>query len=370
MIKATLVVGTRPQIIKSSPIVHKAFKIDDFSLDIIHTGQHYDYEMSKIFFNELSLPPPIANLNVGSGSHAYQTSEIMLRLEPVLKHEKPDVVIVPGDTNSALAAAIVATKLGYPVAHIEAGARCYDMRMAEEINRRLIDHCSAFLFAVSKHCQENLFKESVPGDVYLSGDTMYDAYLSHIERASTSNVLDKLNIDEDYAVMTLHRAENVDNPVRLKEIMRAINKIDDIKIIFPIHPRTRKRMNEFGIRLNSANILLIKPLSYEDMLGLLLKAKLVITDSGGLQKEAFWSKVPCITLRSATEWIETVEYGVNMLVDPSKLCVKEAIERVLDNYDDIKSRFKNIENPYGDGKAAERILNILTERLSCNKLIS
>mgnify|MGYP000448042088 CR=1 FL=1 len=214
MLKVVIIVGTRPQIIKSSPIIKKGAESDKISISIIHTGQHYDYEMAKVFFNELELPTPVADLGVGSGSHAYQTGEIMLRLEPILVKEDPDIVIVPGDTNSALAAALTAVKLGYPVAHVEAGARCYDMRMAEEINRRLIDHCSSLLFAVSTRCYENLIRESVLGEICLSGDTMYDVFLSHINRALSSNILDRLDLEEnEYAVMTLHRAENVDKPV-------------------------------------------------------------------------------------------------------------------------------------------------------------
>ena len=214
-----LVIGTRPQIIKSAPIINEAAKHPDFQMQIVHTGQHYDYGLSQAFLEEFSIPASMVDLNVGSGSHAFQTAEIMLRLEKYLISEKPSLVFIPGDTNSALASALTTVKLGIPVAHIEAGARCYDMRMAEEINRRLIDHCSEILFAPTVNCKENLERESVVGEIHLTGDTMYDVYLKFKDSAHKSDILDRLDLAEkEYALLTLHRAENVDDPTKLRGI--------------------------------------------------------------------------------------------------------------------------------------------------------
>jgi UDP-N-acetylglucosamine 2-epimerase (non-hydrolysing) len=358
VLRVTVVIGTRPQIIKTAPVIQEALS-RGLELDIVHTGQHYDYELSQIFIEEFGLPEPDVNLEVGSGSHAYQTGEIMLRLEKHLLKSKPSIVLIPGDTNSALAGALTAVKLGFPVAHVEAGARCYDMSMAEEVNRRLIDHCSKILFAPTENCKMNLERESVLGDIYLTGDTMYDVFLRFKHHVDSCDILDRLKLsDEEYALLTLHRAENVDDAERLKNIFNGIVK-SNIKIVFPIHPRTKNRLKDYSIHLENTNIKVIKPVGYLEMLKLLKHAKIVLTDSGGLQKEALWSKTPCITLRDRTEWIETVKMGVNFITgaDPSKIL--QALEYLEKNYDEVKKRFK--DNPFGDGKASERIVTILKE---------
>jgi UDP-N-acetylglucosamine 2-epimerase len=311
------------------------------------------------FFEEFELPDPKVNLEVGSGSHAYQTGEIMLRLERYLVENAYSLVLIPGDTNSALAGALTSVKLGIPVAHIEAGARCYDMGMAEEINRRLIDHCSKLLFAPTSKCKKNLEKESVTGEIHLTGDTMYDVFLKFKDKADRSNILERLELpDKEYGLLTLHRAENVDNPIRLRNIIKGIQEANT-KIIFPIHPRTANRLREFNIPLNQSKIKPIEPVGYIDMLKLLKHAKLVLTDSGGLQKEAFWSQTPCITLRDSTEWVETVEAGVNQIVgaDPNK--VAQAIKEVEEKYGEIKEKFTKTTNPFGDGQAARRIVKAI-----------
>jgi UDP-N-acetylglucosamine 2-epimerase len=354
-----IIFGTRPQIIKSAPIIHEALK-SDLELKIIHTGQHYDYELSQVFIEEFNLPEPTVNLEVGSGSHAYQTGEIMLRLEKYLLRDKPSLVLVPGDTNSALAGALTSVKLGIPVAHIEAGARCYDMRMAEEINRRLIDHCSKLLFAPTLNCKKNLERESVIGEIHLTGDTMYDVFLKFKDKADRSDILEKLELsNKKYSLLTLHRAENVDDPVRLRSILKGIGEAK-MKVIFPIHPRTANRLKEYDISLECSNIKIIYPLSYIEMLKLLKHAKLVLTDSGGLQKEAFWSQTPCITLRDSTEWTETVEAGVNQIVGADAEKIAQAIRTVDEKYDEIKERFKG--KPFGDGNAAKKIVEILKKK--------
>ena len=356
-----LVLGTRPQIIKSVPIVHEALK-KGLPIKIIHTGQHYDPSLSKVFFEELSPPEPFANLNVGSGSHIYQTAEIMLRLEKYLVEEKPSLVLVPGDTNSALAGAIASVKQGIDLAHLESGARSYDMKMAEEINRRLIDHCAQTLFAVASNCKKNLEAESVTGTIYQTGDTMYDVFVNFKGKAGKSDIIEKLNLkNKEYALLTTHRAENVDDPSKLQNMLNAIQKVQ-MPVIFPIHPRTKLRLKENGISLEGTNIRTIDPVGYIEMLALLKNAKITITDSGGLQKEAFWSKTPCITIRDRTEWVETVDLGVNFITDISPVRIAEAIKQIQENYSEIKSRFKI--NPFGDGKASEKIVNILKERIS------
>jgi len=354
-----IIFGTRPQIIKSAPIIQEALK-SGLELEIIHTGQHYDYQLSQIFIDEFSLPNPSVNLEVGSGSHAYQTGEIMLRLEKYLLRDKPSLVLVPGDTNSALAGALTCVKLGIPVAHIEAGARCYDMSMAEEINRRLIDHCSKILFAPTLNCKRNLEKESVLGEIYLAGDTMYDVFLKFEDEVDRSDILKKLGLsDKEYGLLTLHRAENVDDPVRLRSILKGIGEAK-MKVVFPIHPRTVNRLKEYSISLEYSNVRIIDPLGYIEMIRLLKHAKLVLTDSGGLQKEAFWSKTPCITLRDSTEWTETVEAGVNQIVGADAEKIAQAIRAVDEKYDEIKERFKG--NPFGDGNAAKKIVEILKKK--------
>jgi UDP-N-acetylglucosamine 2-epimerase len=359
MPKISLIVGTRPQIIKSAPIIHEVEKHDDFELQIVHTGQHYDYNMSKIFFDENNLPIPRANLDVGSGSHTYQTAQIMTKLEPLLSDYDPDFVLVPGDTNSALAAALVSIKLSFRIAHIEAGARSYEMFIPEEVNRRIVDHISSHLLTVSANCKTNLEKENVLGEIHLTGDTMYDAYLQHLPQIKRSKILDKLDLDEKkYDVLTLHRSENVNDENAFVNVMEAVSK-SDLKTIFPIHPRSSKRMKELEIKLDGTSIVLTEPLGYHDMIKLLLSARLVLTDSGGLQKEAFWSNVPCIFLRDKTPWIETVEMGVNFLAGTHQTKIIEIAKHAVHNYDNILARFKGTPNPYGDGKASQRIVRIL-----------
>jgi UDP-GlcNAc3NAcA epimerase len=358
--KIFLVLGTRPQIIKSAPILHEALK-QNLDIQIIHTGQHYDSSLSQVFFEQLSPPEPFVNLNVGSGSHIYQTAEIMLRLEKYLVGEKPSLVLVPGDTNSALAGAIATVKLGIHLAHLESGARSYDMKMAEEINRRLIDHCAQTLFAPTSNCKKNLEEEAVTGKIYMVGDTMYDVFMNFSDIADKNNITQKLDLtNNEYAILTMHRAENVDDPIKLKKTLQAIQSLK-MPIIFPIHPRTKQRLNENGISLDGTTIRTIDPVGYMEMLALLKNAKIAITDSGGLQKEAFWSKTPCITIRDRTEWTETVDIGVNFITDVNPARIKRTLKQIQENYCEIKSRFRS--NPFGNGKASEMIVKILKEKI-------
>jgi len=367
--KLALIVGARPQIIKSASIIHEAIKNPEVKLYIIHTGQHYDYVMSKIFFEELNLPEPTVNLNVGSGSHAKQTAKIMVGVEKAISKIKPNAVIIPGDANSALAGCLASAKLSIPVCHVESGLRSYDMTMPEEINRRLIDHCSTILFTPTKTAYENLIMEGVDRDyLFLVGDTMYDEFLKLRGKVDKSEALIKLNINpNDYVLLTLHRQENVDNTDKLRRIMKAIIQISSIiKVVFPIHPRTYKKLRRIGLinKLNRENIVLTEPLGYLDMLKLEKEARLILTDSGGVQKEAYWFSKPCLTLRYNTEWIETVSYGINTLVGAETEYIVSKTKNILN----LNLKYNNLPKVFGDGDASSKILNTLTDLHHSNRL--
>ena len=360
--KIQLVIGTRPQIIKSAPIIHAARGKRSIDLQVIHTGQHYDYEMSRIFFNELHLPDPVSNLNIGSGTHAWQTGNMLMELEKIFMKHEPDMVLVPGDTNSTLAAALASAKLNIPLAHIESGARSHAMIMPEEVNRRLTDHCSQYLFTVSQNCKENLLNEGIAEEIIiLSGDTMYDSIVNHSRDVLSDDILDKLDLtSESYSVITVHRPENVDNPSRLNSIIKAIIDMEDTQFIFPCHPRTKKQLQDTGLYntiSNASNVRLIDPVGYYSMLKLMKHANIVFTDSGGMQKEAFWLGTPCITLRDNTEWVETVQIGANILTGADTTLIKQAKDRYMNA--DIRREISTAKNPYSQGNAAEMILSSL-----------
>lgn len=364
LIKVALVLGTRPQIIKSAILIHLANKEPEIELSIIHTGQHYDYEMTKIFFEEFGLPDPIVNLNVGSGSHAKQTARIMVRLERILLKQRLDLVVVPGDTNSTLAGALTAVKLHTPVAHIEAGARSFDMKMPEEVNRRLTDHCSTLLFTPTDICTKNLLKEGMEENkIYQVGDTMYDVLLQQLSKAEKTRILEQLGLKpKTYTLLTIHRPENVDNLENLKGIIEAVIRLKPLTVVFPVHPRTQKQLRKTGLHKKvekEAHIRLIKPQGYLETINLIKNARLVLTDSGGMQKEAFWLKTPCITLRETTEWPETVEIGANSLVGANTQKIVEKFTEVLDKEKEILNRLRNSPNPFGNGKASQKIIGVV-----------
>lgn len=321
-IKIVTVVGARPQFIKAAVIshaiaTHNASKNGKLIKEIlVHTGQHYDYEMSQIFFDQLDLPKPDYDLDIGSGSHGDQTGRMMIRLEEVLIKEKPDWVLVYGDTNSTLAGALTASKLYIPVAHAEAGLRSFNRHMPEEINRVVADHLSALLFAPTPTAVENLKKEGITRGVKEVPDLMEESLYSCLKIAqSKSTILKKLELNGKYYLATVHRSENTDNRDRLSSILTALKEIAKVApVVLPLHPRTKKIL-EGDAKLNALTktLRIMEPVSYIDMLLLESNATAILTDSGGVQKEAFWLKVPCITLRDETEWLETVQSGLNIV---------------------------------------------------------
>ena len=368
-----LVIGVRPQVIKAAPLIKLLYRDPEVNFMLIHSGQHYDFEMSKIFFNEFDLPNPDVNLGIGSGSHAEQTAKIILKLEPLILNTKPDVVVVFGDANTTLGSALAAIKLNVPVAHVEAGLRSWDLSMPEEINRILTDHCSQILYAPTKYAFKNLIYEGIPKDmILLSGDTMYDSILLHLGDIDKSRIVEEFDLEENnFIVVTAHRAENVDSPIRLSNMVNALLKLNSIKIVFPVHPRTRKNLIKFGLidKLKRAHhIILTNPLGYFDMLKLIKTSSLVLTDSGGIQKEAFILNTPCITMRSRTEWIETILSGANTLVSINEeLIVKKALQ-ILKRSKEIKEKLASIPKPYGNGNASEIIVNDLKSRIASGTL--
>jgi len=347
--KLCIIVGTRPQIIKSQPII-KEILARKLKLNIIHTGQHYDYQMSKVFFEEMKIKDPDLNIEVDPGTPTSQLAQIISKLENPLKKIKPDVVIVPGDTRSALGAALCANRLGIRVAHVEAGARSMEYDMEEEINRRIIDHCSNLLFAPTLNCYKNLKKESVLGHAYFTGDTMYDVFL---EFKKILNL--KKSGNDKYVLMTLHRQDNIKNPQRIKKIIDLAKQISakGWDIVFPVHPHTQKQIKSFGISLAGINT--ANPVKYSEMLRLLCNANLLLTDSGGLQKEAFWLNTPCITLRKSSEWIETLDGTHNTLLSTIK---KSSLKQITNILKQKQQKIKYI-NQFGDGTASKKITSIL-----------
>ena len=354
--KITTIVGARPQFIKMAPVSEELRK--NFDEVVIHTGQHYDYEMSKMFFEQLNIPEPDYYLSIGSGTHGYQTGEMIKKIEEILLKEKPDLVLVYGDTNSTLAGALTAVKLHIKIAHVEAGLRSFDKKMPEEVNRILTDHISDILFCPTETAVKNLTNEGIKNGVYLTGDVMFDALLANIKIAEqNSKILKELILKpRDYCLATVHRAENTDNRKNLENIINAFIESGEF-IVFPAHPRTVNSLKVYelyDIIKKADNVLLIKPVGYLDMLMLEKNAKMILTDSGGVQKESYLLKVPCITLRDRTEWIETVEEGWNVLVGANK-------EKILKSIKEFNPRGEKYSYRFGDGRASERIINTLME---------
>ena len=361
--------GTRPQIIKSASIVNAVQRKPGIDLLIVHTGQHYDYEMSKAFFDEMKLPSPDVNLNVGSGTHGWQTAEIMKRLERVIQSMDPRCVLFPGDTNSALAAAVVAAKLGVPAAHLEAGARSYDMTMPEEINRVLADHSSSLLFAPTGNCWHNLRREGIPrARILLTGDTHYDAFVGQAAKILDDRVLKKFQVEGRFVYVTVHRPENVDNPNALRLIVNALLKLRDFQVVFSVHPRTKSMLRRIGMlrRLRvSRKVAMWSPVTYLQSLSLAWRSSVVITDSGGLQREAFWLGTPCVVLRRTTEWPETLRMRSTLLAPPATTNLVSKVQEASRLGSVTKRKVLPVASPslgFGDGQASDKVLAALRQR--------
>ncbi len=348
--KIASVVGVRPQFVKASVVSRELRKRHEEIL--IHTGQHYDYEMNKIFFEELCIPEPDYYLGVGSGSHGFQTGEMLRKIEEIFLREKPDLVLTYGDTNSTLAGALAASKLGIKSAHVEAGLRSFDRSMPEEINRILTDHCSDILFCPTQNAVDNLKKEGIAENVFLTGDVMVDSLFFNKEIAEKkSQILKNLNLNsKEYLVATIHRASNTDNKENLKNIVDALSEANET-IVFPVHPRTEKLLLKYGLYDQlKASVNMIEPLGFLDFIKLMNHAKMILTDSGGVQKEAYILEVPCVTLRENTEWVETIEDGWNILVGSSK-------EKILEMINDFYPSIQTHGNRFGTGNASYRIVS-------------
>jgi len=347
--KIISVVGARPEFIQATP-VSRALRKNHQEI-LVHTGQHYDYKMSQTFFDELGIPAPDYNLEVGSGSHAGQTAEILVSFEKVILSEQPDVVLVRGDTNSTLAGALVASKLHIPVVHVEAGERSFDRRMPEEINRLVADQLSSAYFCVSQTAVSQLAKEGITKNVFWVGDVMLDANLANRPLArQKSTLFSKLELaPEKYSLVTVHRAANTDDPARLANIVKALSQVGET-VVFPVHPRTRSALQKLDVQFGD-NVRLIEPVGYYDMMVLEENARIIATDSGGVQREAYFMRKPCLTLRDETEWTETVQVGWNKLVGVG-------VETILNEW---KNFTPPAEQPpiFGDGTAGEKIAELL-----------
>jgi UDP-N-acetylglucosamine 2-epimerase (non-hydrolysing) len=365
MLKVINVVGARPNFMKVAPVVEAMRRrSSEFAPVVVHTGQHYDERMSGAFFRDLGLPAPDVHLGVGSGSHARQTAEVMLRFEPVVLEEKPDWVLVVGDVNSTLACALACAKLGFPVAHVEAGLRSRDRAMPEEINRVLTDQIADLLLTPSEDADRNLLNEGIPaGRIRLVGNVMIDSLLKHLALAGRSRVREELGVEgRDYAVVTLHRPSNVDDARVLRGILSALTTLAaHLPVVFPAHPRTRKMMAEFGLDgagAREGRLVLTEPLGYLDFLRLFSGARLVLTDSGGIQEETTALGIPCLTLRENTERPVTVEMGTNRVVGTQPGRIVAEAERALEREGDgAPPRVP----PLWDGHAADRILDAILE---------
>jgi UDP-GlcNAc3NAcA epimerase len=346
------IVGARPQFIKAAPL-SAALRVHHTEF-LVHTGQHYDDDMSAVFFQQLGIPAPDVNLNVGSGGHAQQTADMMGALEGLMIAQKPDWVLVYGDTNSTLAGAITAAKLHIPIAHVEAGLRSYNREMPEEINRLLTDHVSTLLFCPTEVAVENLKREGITAGVVVTGDIMVDAVLRNVEAARNDSKIHQfmgLAPDQPYIAATIHRPVNTDSSEALGEIIAAMNAAS-MPVIFPVHPRTRKMLDAYGL-IPADHVKLTNPLGYVDMLAVVDRAAVLVTDSGGLQKEAYILQTPCVTIRQETEWVETVQSGWNRLCDAERGAILSAVVAVS------AARPANHTDYYGDGQAAARIVSAL-----------
>jgi UDP-N-acetylglucosamine 2-epimerase (non-hydrolysing) len=372
------VVGARPNFMKIAPLIREMKKHPNITPLLVHTGQHYDLKMAGQFFDDLQIPPPDISLEVGSGSHAFQTAEVMKRLEPILDKERPDHLLVVGDVNSTLAAAITASKMRISVVHVEAGLRSFDRAMPEEINRILTDAISDYLFVTERSAVDNLRKEGVARErIHLVGNVMIDTLLCHRDRATKLDLLTRLGLKLKgqekpiaYGLLTLHRPSNVDHPPTFLEIMEAVTELSkDMPILFPVHPRTRKTIETLGIgkliqfgdrSVDTPGLYGLEPMGYLEFMCLMCSARLVLTDSGGIQEETTVLGVPCVTLRESTERPVTITDGTNILAGTHKEKILEAARTWLNRFSSSDGRIGRTP-PLWDGHAAERIVAVLNE---------
>lgn len=354
--KIVTVVGARPQFIKAAAISRVIRNEYAGTLEevLVHTGQHYDHNMSQVFFDELDIPPPKYNLDISGGNHGAMTGKMLEAIEAVLLDEKPDWVLIYGDTNSTLAGALAAVKLHIPVAHVEAGLRSFNMRMPEEVNRILADRVASLLFCPTEAAVDNLKNEGVVSGVSNVGDVMYDVAVYYKDRcAKNGEILKRIGLTPGgFALATCHRAENTDDPLRLREICQGLADVaEHMDVVLPLHPRTRRLLSDGGMLPLLGRVRLVDPLSFMEMLALEQSARVVITDSGGVQKEAFFYGVPCVTMRDETEWVETVQLQWNRLVGASRNLIASAVISAVPGVSGV--------SPYGDGRAGQRIVETI-----------
>lgn len=353
--KIAIILGTRQEIIKMSPLI-KIYQNNRADFFLLHTGQHYSFQMDRVFFDQLQLLPPAYNLDVGSGSHGEQTGKMLIGIEKILLKEKPDIILVEGDTNSVLAGALVAVKLGIKVGHVEAGLRSYDRTMPEEINRLLTDHISDYLFTPTSKAKKILLGEGIDKNrIFVTGNTIVDAIQRNLELTKNGkDILSGLHLKpKEYFLVTLHRQENVDNHSRFDKILRGLSEVAlhyKLPVVYPIHPRSKKMMSEF--RLTPTNLTVIESLDFLGFLQLESNARLILTNSGGVQEESCVLGIPCVTIRDNTERPETLEVGANILAGST-------IERIIECVSIMLKKKNKWSNPFGDGKAAERIVKII-----------
>ena len=358
-----VVAGARPNFMKIAPLI-KEFQKEKINFKLIHTGQHYDYNMSKVFFDDLGIPEPDIHLNVGSASHAVQTANIMIEFEKILIKEEPSLVVVVGDVNSTVACALVAKKLHVKVAHIEAGLRSFDMKMPEEINRLLTDQISDFLFTSEKSAMLNLKREGISAEkIFFVGNVMIDTLITNLEKAKKLNLLDKYKLKKNnYALITLHRPSNVDTKENLEKLLNILNFLQEkIKLFFPIHPRTKKNLELFDLEkdIENMNLYLTKPIGYLEFLNLMMNSKLILTDSGGIQEEASFLKIPVLTVREETERPITIDEGTNTIIGNDITKAKRYIQEIFSsNY----KKGKDIEK--WDGQTAIRIVQVIKRKFN------
>jgi UDP-GlcNAc3NAcA epimerase len=358
--KIVTVIGARPQFIKAAAVsrVIRGAYVSEVNEVLVHTGQHYDQNMSDIFFQELDIPEPKYNLEISGGNHGQMTGRMLEAIEGVLIQESPDWLLIYGDTNSTLGGALAAAKLHIPIAHVEAGLRSFNMFMPEEINRILSDRISTLLFCPTKIAVENLEAEGIHKGVHQVGDVMFDITLHYRDIArQKSTILNRLGLhDVRFALATCHRAENTDDPIRLGQILLALEEIAKfMPVILPLHPRTRKLIKEYGLSHGLSTLKVIDPLSYTDMIAVELASSIILTDSGGVQKEAFFCGVPCLTIRDETEWVETIDCNANVLVGANQVAIMNEFHKFQAGQ--VQSEF--CSSPYGDGDAAEKIVQML-----------